>query len=405
MTADHERESPPSDDSSPFAAIDDESSHLPTKLFNRREYLSPWTYCCQAISRFFGKRKNHEILGVIDLSSIWSNPRVDGSIAIAHLDFEIHERLSDSKSSQIFLIRMFHTGKLAVLKCNEKAMNKTGDMDRHKLRLERELNIWKALYSHPNVTKLYTTFETDKYFCFVMQYVPFRSLHDLICQGFTFDRRALKKIFAELASVLHTMHAVGVIHREITCSNILLSKGFSCLLSDFSSSVAASSSKRRTGSLAYMAPEMVARSTYNEAADWWSYGIVLYAVTHKSTPLNMHLEHTGVDLEELDEAERFRLAANVKVRLEASLPMATRSLISELLREKPENRLGVRYSNFELLRNHPFFIGHDWHHLIAAEARIISSPKTESLLAESTLMSTLRDDSSDCSSERSSRPA
>ncbi|XP_003745486.1 serine/threonine-protein kinase D6PKL2-like [Galendromus occidentalis] len=274
---------------------------------------------------------------------------------------------------------MSHSGKLSVLKCNERRTRKRAAKN---IRLRRELNVWKALSSHPNVTNLYASFETERYLCYVVQYVPFRSLDDLIRHGVTFERRALKKVFAELASVLHTMHAVGIMHREITCSNVLLSRGHSCLLGDFSSSAVATLRRRRTGSLAFMAPEMLARRSYNKAADWWSYGIVLYAINHKFTPLAMHLRNNGVDLEDLSEGDRHRLAANVKVRVDAGLAMATKSFITELLQEEPESRLGARHGDFDLLRNHPFFIGYDWHHLIAAESEIIASPTTSSLLGD-----------------------
>ena len=395
-------ESSPSDNSSRlYRAGFDESSHLPTNRFNRQREPTVWNNCCRALARFLGKQKIHEMLGRhIDAASIWTNPEADISVAIAHFEFDIHEQISASKNSQTYLIRMLQSGRRAVLKCSDKlSRKKNARRAARTTNLRRELDIWKALYSHPNVTSLFTTFETDRYFCFVMQYVPFRSLQDLICQGISFERRTLKRIFAELASVLHTMHAVGVIHRDLTCSNILLSKGFSCLLSDFSSSVAAPSSKRRTGSLAYMAPEMVARKPYNKAIDWWSFGIVLYTVNHKSTPLHLHLEKTGVDLKEFNEEERFRFAANTTIRIDASLPMAARSLIQELLQMKPENRLGVRDSNFELLRSHPFFIGFDWRPLVAAETKIIASPQTKLYLAGNSTGSTASrsDDSSEAS--------
>ena len=68
--------------------------------------------------------------------------------------------------------------------------------------------------------------------------------------------------------------------------NILLDKYNNALLADFGWSAKGILEQRSTfcGTYEYMAPEMIAKETYNYKVDVWSIGVLLYEMLHGSAP-------------------------------------------------------------------------------------------------------------------------
>lgn len=85
---------------------------------------------------------------------------------------------------------------------------------------------------------------------------------------------------ATIALSLNYLHKKGIVHRDIKPENILLDKKGYAHLSDFN--IATQFNRNQpllwsmAGTMAYMAPEMLARKGYSISVDWWSLGIVAY---------------------------------------------------------------------------------------------------------------------------------
>ena len=75
------------------------------------------------------------------------------------------------------------------------------------------------------------------------------------------------------------LHANGIIHRDLKCSNVLLTSGGGVRLADFGTAAFMSTSGpgRATfvGTPHWMAPEMVEESVYGSAVDLWALGITI----------------------------------------------------------------------------------------------------------------------------------
>lgn len=80
--------------------------------------------------------------------------------------------------------------------------------------------------------------------------------------------------------VCHISHAsLFFLYRDIKPDNILLNEHGHAHLTDFNIAVQFSESKPLTsvaGSMAYMAPEVLAKRGYHASVDWWSLGVVCF---------------------------------------------------------------------------------------------------------------------------------
>ena len=96
------------------------------------------------------------------------------------------------------------------------------------------------------------------------------------------------RIAHQLADALGAMHGVNIMHRDLKGANVLLTKNCDVKLADFDLATSEPSSTDTCGTPGFMAPEvMMAEDThepYDKSCDVFSYGGVLYELTHNHTP-------------------------------------------------------------------------------------------------------------------------
>ena len=99
----------------------------------------------------------------------------------------------------------------------------------------------------------------------------------------------------ELAQALAYLHQCKppIIHRDLKPDNILLADNGSIKLADFGLSKICLSEGRgqyqmtgETGTLQYMAPEVMRSEHYNKSVDIYSFALVLWFLVHGENPLN-----------------------------------------------------------------------------------------------------------------------
>ena len=93
-------------------------------------------------------------------------------------------------------------------------------------------------------------------------------------------------ISSQIANGLKCLHSLGIIHRDIKLENIVhTSNGFRLI--DFGLSTIISSSESTLdsyGTITYMSPEIIKKEKYNNKADIWSFGVVVYILLKKRLP-------------------------------------------------------------------------------------------------------------------------
>jgi serine/threonine protein kinase len=133
------------------------------------------------------------------------------------------------------------------------------------VRFQREVQVSSTL-QHPHILPVYDFGEYQGSPYIVMAYLKGGTLADLIRQGPMVLTEATR-IITQLADALDFAHKSGVIHRDFKPSNVMLDERGNVYLADFGLAKVTDASLQLTGSRLvgtpdYMAPDLVARSTF-----------------------------------------------------------------------------------------------------------------------------------------------
>jgi len=149
-----------------------------------------------------------------------------------------------------------------------------------------------ARLSSPNVVAVYDQGCDGDLLYLVMEYVPGRTLRELLRERGRLGPREALEIMGGVLTGLAAAHQGGIVHRDVKPENVLLGEGSVVKVADFGLARAASGvSHTRTGMLigtaAYLAPEQVSRSTSDARTDVYAAGVMLFEMLTGSQP------HTG----------------------------------------------------------------------------------------------------------------
>ena len=159
--------------------------------------------------------------------------------------------------------------------------------------LRNEIDILKTL-DHPNIVKVYETFERRTNIFIVLEYCSGGDLYERS----PYSERAASKIVAKILSAVSFLHKNNIVHRDLKYENILFE---SChpdaeiKVIDFGLSkrfVRQSSSRllpdneymmEGVGTIYTMAPQVL-KGLYTYKADLWSVGVITYMLLSNSKP-------------------------------------------------------------------------------------------------------------------------
>ncbi|HEY8457870.1 MAG TPA: protein kinase [Actinopolymorphaceae bacterium] len=158
-----------------------------------------------------------------------------------------------------------------------------------KQRAMRESRI-AARIQHPHVIAVYDVVEDEGQPCLVMEYVPSRSLSQLLEERGTLPPAEVARIGFQAAEALAAAHAVGVVHRDVKPGNVLLGERNNVKLVDFgiaraTGDVTVTMTGLISGTPAFLAPEVARGERASYASDVYSLGATLYAAVEGEPPL------------------------------------------------------------------------------------------------------------------------
>lgn len=213
--------------------------------------------------------------------------------------------------------------------------------DRLKLlpRFRDEVKIMKEL-EHPNIIRLFETFEDDAFIYLVMELCEGGELFDrIIATGFFGEREAACTV-RQMLGALFYLHRRGVCHRDLKPENFLLSSSLpeaDLKLIDFGLSArvqAGVALKTRSGTPYYVAPEVLSGS-YDEKCDLWSIGVLTYVLLCGYPPFN---GNSDKDILVRVKSGKFVFPDSEWKTVSAS----AKDFVSKLLELKPANRMSAK---------------------------------------------------------------
>lgn len=156
-------------------------------------------------------------------------------------------------------------------------------------RWEREVAAVGRLSNHPNIVPVFDAGVTDDGSPYlVMPHVPQGSLGDRIRREGPVASDEVASIGVRLADALATVHAAGVLHRDVKPDNVLWSPHGEPQLTDFGiarlEDLTTTSDLALQATIAYAAPEVLAGEPATEASDIYGLGATLYACLTGSSP-------------------------------------------------------------------------------------------------------------------------
>ncbi|XP_031093550.1 serine/threonine-protein kinase STY13-like [Ipomoea triloba] len=168
-----------------------------------------------------------------------------------------------------------------------------------RMAFSQEVSVWHKL-DHPNVTKFIgatmgTTelnIQTDNgqigmprnVCCVVVEYLPGGTLKSFLIKN---RRRKLPfkvvvQLALDLARGLSYLHSKKIVHRDVKTENMLLDRHRTVKIADFGVARVEASNPNdmtgETGTLGYMAPEVLNGNPYNRKCDVYSFGICLWEI-------------------------------------------------------------------------------------------------------------------------------
>ncbi|KAL4234626.1 Testis-specific serine/threonine-protein kinase 4 [Mactra antiquata] len=177
-----------------------------------------------------------------------------------------------------------------------KIINKKKAQDEYLTKfLPREVEAMQTFGKHYAMIHFYQIIETTSWHFFIMELCDSGDLLTEIKNRGYIEEDQAGQWFIHLYDGTKYMHSKGIVHRDIKCENLVLTKQNTLKITDFGFAKKITKTKSGTtvlsetycGSYAYAPPEILKGTPYNaELADVWSMGVVLYTMLYGSLPFD-----------------------------------------------------------------------------------------------------------------------
>ena len=214
--------------------------------------------------------------------------------------YEIIEELGEGGMGKVFRVedkKLQQEVALKLIKPEVAHDKKTIERFRNELKLARNIR-------HKNVCGMFDLGEAEGAHFITMEYVRGEDLRSFIHRSGQLAAGTAVRIAKQLCEGLSEAHKLGVVHRDLKSSNIMIDKKGSVRIMDFG--IARSmEAKGMTGAGVvigtpeYMSPEQAEAKDVDQRSDIYSFGVILYEMLtgqrpfEGDTPLSIAMKHKG----------------------------------------------------------------------------------------------------------------
>jgi serine/threonine-protein kinase len=200
--------------------------------------------------------------------------------------YRIVSRLGAGGMADVFLAEDEQLGRKVALKLlYQRFAEDPGFVERFR----REAQAAAGL-QHPNVVSVYDRGSFDGTYYIAMEYLPGRSLKQLIRDEAPLDPIRAIDITIQILRAARFAHRRGVIHRDLKPHNVIVDEADNAKVTDFGIARAGASDMTETGSIMgtaqYLSPEQAQGHAVSAGSDLYSIAVVLYEMLTGRVPFD-----------------------------------------------------------------------------------------------------------------------
>lgn len=273
-------------------------------------------------------------------------------------DFNLLKVLGRGAFGKVMLVEKKDTREVFALK----SLRKDEIIDKEQIEHTKTEKMILEHVNHPFLVNLVYAFQTPEKIFFVMQFMRGGELFQHLRNSKRFDEARTKFYAAQILLALGHLHSKDIVYRDLKPENILMDDSGNVCLTDFGMAKIIKKNEASMsfcGTPEYLAPEIITGEGHNKAADWWSFGILIYEMLYGLPPFYHQNQNT-----------MFNLIRDSDVRFSSKIETSdeVKDLILKLLNKDQKKRLGNKEDANEIM-NHPWFKEMKWQALEKKEVK------------------------------------
>jgi serine/threonine-protein kinase len=245
--------------------------------------------------------------------------------------YKVVSRLGSGGMADVYLAEDEQLGRKVALKLlHRRFAEDPGFVERFR----REAQAAAGL-QHPNVVGVYDRGGYDETYYIAMEYVPGRTLKQLIRDEAPLDPVRSIDITIQILKAARFAHRRGVIHRDLKPQNVMIGESDQAKVTDFGIARAGASDMTETGSILgtaqYLSPEQAQGHAVSASSDLYSIAVVLYEMLTGRVPFDGDQAVT-IAIKHVSEAPTAPTMVNPK------LPVELEQVVMWALNKNPADR-------------------------------------------------------------------
>ncbi|XP_068701948.1 serine/threonine-protein kinase PLK4-like [Montipora foliosa] len=254
-------------------------------------------------------------------------------------DFQVLEVIGKGGFACVYRASCISTGQAVAIKMIDKKGMRTSGLV---ARVRNEVEIHCQL-KHPSILELYNYFEDANYVYLILEMCHNGEVNRYLKKtGRPVSENQARHIMTQVVKGVLYLHSHGIIHRDLTLGNILLTSGMDAKIGDFGLAARLSMPNEKhytmCGTPNYISPEIATRGPHGLESDVWSLGCMLYTLLVGKPPFDTEAVKSTLNRVVLADYD-----------LPSNLSTEAQDLITNLLKKNPGDRITLSG-----ILDHPF---------------------------------------------------